>query len=148
MRKKTDLRKIKKRKCYTVSELSQTLNVTIQAIYWKIHHKELPVIKMDDGIIHIRGRDFCNNEKNIRASRKINRGKDEFLCFHCQKSVTPQNNEVSIKDFKTHPKAVLSSVIQLVGICPFCKNKIYRCSNISQLNNIKTSYKVVQHALI
>lgn len=142
MRKKIDLRKIKKRKCYTVKELANTLDVTIQSIYWRIHHKGLPSLNIDN-VKYITGKEFCKTEMDIRKNRKIKFKKNSFLCFCCHRAVLPLNNEVKIEDFKDSEKTVPVSVIQLIGVCESCGNKIYKCTNMSMLDKIKTQYKLL-----
>ena len=142
MSKKIDLRKVRIRKRYLVSELAKTLGVTIQAIYWRIKYKNLPVL-MINNVMYIYGREFKKSEFERRSSQKIQVKENEFKCFSCRKSVVPINNEVAIEDFKTSNKQVTNGVLQLVGKCTNCEKNIYRFSNVTQLEDIKRIFNVI-----
>ena len=141
MSKKIDLRKVHKRKVYFVKELAVTLGVTIQAIYFRIHHRNLRVVIMHN-VIRIKGRDFIDNEKQNRLTRKMVHNEIDFLCFHCRQYNPPKDNMVWINDFRESDKNVIAGTIQLIGFCPICGEPFYKFSNLGQMSKIRRLYTI------
>lgn len=150
MKKKINLRKVKPTKIYKASELAQTLGISRQAIYKKIHQEDgLPVIdnsefeKNEEAKVWlIYGSEFIDFEKAERIKNKPPRQPNKFWCFSCKDYQEPLGKQIKIKEIKTNSKKITEGTILLIGICPKCQKEFYQISNFSQLEKIKKKFKI------
>lgn len=136
-----NLRKIKPTHRYSVVGLAQTIKVTKQAIYHKIHFKGLPVCIIDS-IYYILGEEFIAFEKMERFKRKPKKQKNKFWCMTCRKYQMPINKKVSIYDFSDSEKKVNKGTLLLKGVCPCCGKEIFQFNNIANLEKLNETYKI------
>ena len=137
-----NLRKISPTKRYTVRELANKLNVTTRAIYLKLKDG-LPSFPMKKKF-HILGEEFIEYEKSKRLKRKQYIKENEFWCCSCKKKREPLNKEVQIEDFSQSNKKVHKNTILLTSVCPVCKNQMFKFSNISKMEEIKSMFKTME----
>ena len=142
MKKKIDLRMVAKTRKYTVPELAMILRVTKQAIYKKIHYKDLPCCQID-GVFYIYGEEFIEFEKQERFKRKPKKEPRKFWCMHCRKYRRPKGYNITVDDFSNSDKVVSEGTVLLKGICHSCNKNIYQLSNISQAEKYQKDFKVV-----
>ena len=137
-----NLRKISPTKRYTVRELANKLDVTTRAIYLKLKDG-LPSFPMKKKL-HILGEEFIEYEKSKRVKRKQYIKESEFWCCSCKNKIEPLNKEVQIEDFSQTNKKVHKDTILLTSICPVCKNQMFKFSNTSKIEEIKSIFKTME----
>ena len=136
-----NLRKIRPTHRYSVASLARALNLTKQAIYKKIHFKDLPVCIIDN-MCYILGEEFIAFEKEERLKRKPKKQKNKFWCMTCRKYQMPIDKKVSINDFSNSEKKVNKGTLLLKGICPCCEKEIFQFNNITNLEKLNETYKI------
>ena len=134
-KRKYNLRLIRSRRTYTISELAKLLGVHTRTVQtW--HKQGLKPINPDEGRYLFMGssiRDFLGERQK---SRKFTLVEDEFYCPRCRKPMKSVHNKIKILISK---KRIGKDDIQttIKGICIKCGCKVNR---FSTLNNIKKSF--------
>ena len=129
MTKNYNTSRINKNKSYTVIETAKKLNVCKRTVrrWVKEGLKIIPEIYP----YLIKGNDLVVFLKDRQNKRKTKLANNEIYCVKCKKAIKPKDNAVRlIYSGKTLGNGCKDFNIE--GICPICKNKIYRLSNDSQ----------------
>lgn len=137
-----NLRKVSPTKRYTIRELADKLGITTRAVYFKLKDGLRSFIMKKK--LHILGEEFIDYEKAKRERRKQPLKEYEFWCCCCKNKRKPKNNEVRVKDFTQSEKRVNKNSLLLIATCPVCRNKMFKISNTSKLDNFDILFKIVQ----
>lgn len=136
MRKKRtyNVRLIRARRCYTMSEISLLLNVHVRTVQaW--HKRGMAPIDPDDRPLLFQGVEIKRFLLNKQKKRKHKLKENEFFCPRCKVPRASLPKGVKIED--TNRRIGRNDVLVLIrGICYTCQCKLNRFSTRSK---VKTS---------
>ena len=134
MTRRISIKKVKKRKLYTIKEAASDIGVCSKTVYRMIKDG-LPVLEKNSNPIHFLGKDLLEfiKNKNSRFSIKLN--DDEFFCFRCKIAVKSKPKEFQI--FFTQKKWGKNFFqVKMVGICPKCNKGINKFSTDQKIKTL------------
>lgn len=123
--------KIKKNYSYSVSDLSEKLEVTKGAIYIWIKEGLKPNDKIKPYLFY--GEEIRMFLKERQHKRKTKCNPNEMFCFKCQLPSRPTENKTSIKTIKGS-----NYIIQ--GFCSKCNTRMNKSFNAKNLEKIKKDF--------
>ena len=137
MRKKRtyNIRLIRARRCYTMSEISFLLNVHIRTVQsWR--KQGMAPIDPNDKPLLLQGIEIKRFVHKKQKERKHRLKENEFFCPRCKVPRTSLPEGIRIED--TNKRIGRSDVLVLVrGICDTCDCKL---SRFSTRNKVKSSF--------
>ena len=137
MRKKRtyNVRLIRARRCYTMSEISLLLKVHVRTVQsW--HKQGMVPIDPDDKPLLFQGVEVKRFLSNRQKARKCRLKENEFFCPRCKTPRTSLPRRIRIVD--TNRRIGKNDVLVLIrGICDICD---CRLSRFSTRNKVKSSF--------
>lgn len=136
-----DLRKVAPTKHYRIRELAGCLGITPRAVYHKLKNG-LPALNIS-GVLYINGGEFREYEIERRSRRKKLCAPEEFYCVNCRGVRVPWKREIELEEIVRQTGKHDAHSILLRGVCPVCKNKIYKWASRYQMSDINKLFKVI-----
>lgn len=135
-KKKTyNIRLIRARRCYTMSEISLLLNVHVRTVQaW--HKQEMVPIEPNDKPLLFLGIEIKRFLSNRQKARKCRLKENEFFCPRCKTPRASLPQGIRIVD--TNRRIGKNDVLVLIrGLCDTCRCKL---SRFSTRNKVKSSF--------
>lgn len=130
--KRFHIRKIKKRKLYTIQEAAEAIYACTKTIRRMIKDG-LPVLDSKSKPILIYGEDLLKKVKQMNEKNKIDVKDDQFHCFTCKKPVKSIQKYFRII-FTRRRWGKTNFQVKLVGVCPTCKRLIIKFTTENKIN--------------
>lgn len=130
-----NIRLIRARRCYTMSEISPLLNVHVRTVQaW--HKQGMAPIDPNDKPLLFQGIEIKRFLSNRQKARKCKLKENEFFCPRCKTPTTSLPQGIRIVD--TNRIIGKNDVLVLIrGICDICDCKL---SRFSTRNKVKSSF--------